>query len=475
MLETEIGALRAPARGPASRRPLIVALTAVAYFMVALDALVVFTALPSIHRSLGGSFSTLQWTANAYTLAFGAGIITAATIGDRLGSKRIYLYGLALFTAASAACALAPNMGALIACRAIQGVGAAVIMPLGLTLLTSAFPPERRGAVVGIWGGIAGIAVGAGPLIGGAVTQGLNWHWIFWVNVPIGVAALIGGRRRLDESHGPSTPLDLPALALVTAGIGSLIWALVQGPQDGWSKPHIVGAIVIGVVALVGFLFWEARAAHPMIPLGLFRRVSFSAGILAQGLLTASIISATFLLSEFFQFGRGYSPLATGLRFIPLTATPLFVVPVAGLLFDRIGARPLVVPGLLVAATGFGWIIHDVGTGSSYAAYIAPMIIAGVGVSAALPCIPAVTLNAAPPAQLAQAAGVLSTVQQLGGAFGIAIATAIFNARGSLASASSVTTGVHAALFASAGAAAFGGVIALAVRKSRQPAAMVSA
>ena len=185
-------------------------LTAVAYFMVTLDTLVVVTALPSIHRSFGGGIATLQWTVSAYTIAFGAGILTAAALGDRLGRRRVYVVGLALFTAASAACALAPDANLLIAFRAIQGIGAAIVMPLSLTILTSAFPIEKRGAVVGIWGGIAGVAVAAGPLIGGGITQGLNWHWIFWVNVPIGVAATVGAALRLPESYGPRARLDVP-------------------------------------------------------------------------------------------------------------------------------------------------------------------------------------------------------------------------------------------------------------------------
>jgi MFS family permease len=223
---------------PASGLVLTVVLTTVGFFMVTLDALVVVTALPSIHRALGGGIGTLQWTVSAYTIAFGAGILTAAALGDRLGRRRVYVVGLAVFTAASAACALASSAGVLIACRAVQGAGAAIVMPLSLTLLTSAFPPQKRGAVVGIWGGIAGLAVAAGPLIGGGITQGLNWHWIFWVNVPIGILATIGAAARLAESSGPRARLDIPALVLVSSGVGLLIWGLVEGGQDGWGSIH---------------------------------------------------------------------------------------------------------------------------------------------------------------------------------------------------------------------------------------------
>jgi len=242
---------------------LTVLLTSVAYFMVALDTLVVVTALPSIHRDLGGNVGTLQWTVNAYVLAFGAGIITAAAIGDLIGRRRMYVLGLAIFTAASAGCALAPGIGALIACRAIEGVGAAIIMPLGLTLLTSAFPAERRGAVIGIWGGVAGLAVASGPLIGGAVTQGLTWHWIFWVNVPVGILAIAGSRLRLAESHGPASRLDLPALVLIAAAVGAVTWGLVQAGQVGWGSAQTLTGLSLGAASIVAFVAADcARPAH---------------------------------------------------------------------------------------------------------------------------------------------------------------------------------------------------------------------
>ena len=310
-------------------------LTAVAYFMVTLDTLVVVTALPSIHESFGGGIATLQWTVSAYTIAFGAGILTAAALGDRLGRRRVYVVGLALFTAASAACALAPDANLLIAFRAIQGIGAAIVMPLSLTILTSAFPIEKRGAVVGIWGGIAGLAVAAGPLIGGGITQGLNWHWIFWVNVPIGVAATVGAALRLPESYGPRARLDVPALVLVSGGVAVLIWGLVQGGQNGWGTSQNLIGLFVGAAMLAGFVWWEGRAPEPMIPLSLFKRISFSSAVTTQFFMAAAIFSAAFLTSQYFQFARGDSPLGTGLRFLPWTGTPLVIAPIAGALSDR--------------------------------------------------------------------------------------------------------------------------------------------
>ncbi len=358
-------------------------LTAVAFFMVVLDALVVVTALPSIHRSLGGSLGTLQWTVNAYNMAFGAGIITAAALGDRLGPPAGLHGGLALFTVASAACALAPDVGLLITARAVQGLGAAVITPLSLTILTSAFPPERRGAIIGIWGGISGLGVAAGPLIGGAVTQGLSWHWVFWVNVPVGVAAVVGARLWLPESRGPRTRLDVPGLALVSAGAAALIWALVQGSQKGWTGDRV----------LLGLIrerrrsprSWPGRSGRRADdPARAVPPVSFSAAVAAGFLMGASIYAAAFLTSQFFQLAFGDSPLATGLRFLPWTAAPLLVAPLAGALSDRVGARVLMVPGLLLQGAGFAWIVALAGA-PGYTGYLAPFMIAGVGVSMAIP------------------------------------------------------------------------------------------
>jgi EmrB/QacA subfamily drug resistance transporter len=449
---------------------LTVLLTSVAYFMVALDTLVVVTALPSIHRDLGGNVGTLQWTVNAYVLVFGAGIITAAALGDRIGRRRMYVLGLSLFTAASAACALAPNIPALIACRAAEGLGAAIIMPLGLTLLTSAFPAERRGAVVGIWGGVAGLAVASGPLIGGAVTQGLNWHWIFWVNVPVGLAAIIGARLRLADSRGLATRLDLPALVLIAAGVGALTWGLVQAGQDGWGSTQTLAGLSAGAVAFAAFLAWERRAAEPMIPLGLFRSGRFSAAVATQFLTAAAIYSAAFLTSQFFQFALGDSPLGTGLRFLPWTATPMVIAPIAGAVSDKIGVRALVVPGLLMQAAGFGWIVYLAAHSSGYAGYIAPFLIAGVGISMALPCISAAGLNAVGPELLGKAAGVMNTMQQFGAVFGIAVATTVFNAHGSLTSAAAVTSGYRPALAVSAGLSILGSAVALGLRRAARPA-----
>jgi EmrB/QacA subfamily drug resistance transporter len=453
---------RHPVISPSSRAWTLV-LTGVAFFMIALDALVVITALPSIHRSLGASLSTLEWTVNAYGLTFAAGIITAAALGDRFGRRRMFAIGLLLFTLASAACALAPSAELLIAARAIQGLGAAIVMPLSLTILTTAFPTERRGTIVGIWGGIAGLGIAGGPLVGGAVTQGLDWRWIFWVNVPVGLAAAILSLLRLAESHGPATRLDLPATGLVTGGVTGVIWALVRGNEVGWGSAEIMSALGLGILMLVGFVAWERRAPEPMLPLRLFGNRTFTAANATGFLMTGSIFAAAFLVSQFLQFVLGYSPLATGLRLLPWTATPMVVAPLAGMLADRIGPRPVMTAGMLLQGGGFAWIALVVGIGMGYGVLILPFVIAGVGASMVLATSSTAALSAVDPAEMGKASGANSTLQRFGGAFGIAAATAVFAANGHLGTAAAFTAGFRPALALAAGLSIVGAITAVAV------------
>ncbi|MBV8217196.1 MAG: MFS transporter, partial [Solirubrobacterales bacterium] len=279
----------------------VVALTSTAYFMVVLDSVVVITALPRMQRDLHVSLSSLQWTLNAYGIAFAAGIITAAALGDRLGRRKVFTIGLALFTAASGACALAPNLSELIAARTVQGLGGAVVLPLSLTILTTAFPVERRGMIVGVYGGLAGLAVAMGPIVGGAVTQGIDWHWIFWINVPIGIVAVMLGVRLLPESFGARERLDLVGVALVTAGVVALVWALSRSGEVGWSGTEVVGTLIAGVVLLVAFVGWENSAAEPMVPLRMFAARDFAIGNLTTFLMSGAIFAGGLLVTEEFQ------------------------------------------------------------------------------------------------------------------------------------------------------------------------------
>ena len=442
-------------------------LTSVAFFMVALDVLVVSTAIPAIQRDLHASLSTLAWTVSAYSLTFAAGIITAAALGDWLGRRRVFAAGLTLFALSSAACALAPSAPFLIAARAVQGIGAAAIMPLSLTILTAAFPAERRGAVVGIWGGIAGLAVASGPLVGGAVTQGLDWHWVFWVNVPIGLVAAVLSLVRLPESRGPATRLDLPAVGLVSAGAAAIVWGLVRANELGWGSAETVVALVAGVGLLAGFVAWERRAPAPMLPLRLFGSLTFTAATGTGFLMIAALTAAVFLVSQYLQVVLHLSPFGAGLRVLPWTAAPMLIAPVAGTLADRIGHRPVMVAGVLLQGVGLAWLAVVASANVGYAPLVLPLIVAGVGISMAMPAVPTAALGAVRPSDMGKASGANSTLQRFGGVFGLAVATAVFAANGHLGTAAGFTAGFRPALAVCAAFSVLGAFTALAVRRRR--------
>ena len=323
--------------------------------MVTLDNLVVTTALPVIHRDLHAGLSGLEWTVNAYTLTFAVLLLTGAALGDRFGRRRLFVVGLGIFTLGSAAAALAPTIGALDAARAFQGLGGAIVTPLTLTILSAARPRERRGLALGAWGGISGLAVAFGPLVGGAVVSGISWHWIFWLNVPIGLVLVPLALRRLDESHGPTSPDRPPGLGLVSAGLFGIVWGLVRGNSVGWGSPEIVGSIVAGAAVLVAFVAWELRAPHPMLPMAFFRNRTFALANVASMLMSFGMFGSIFLLAQFFQTVQGYTPFESGLRILPWTAMPMVVAPIAGALSDRIRRHRIIGVGLALQAAGLAW------------------------------------------------------------------------------------------------------------------------
>lgn len=445
-------------------------LTSVGFFMVALDALVIITALPTIQKDVGGAFSSLQWTVNAYLLTFAAGIIPAAALSDRFGRRRTYIFGLILFALASAACALAPTIGTLIAARAIQGVGAAIVTPLSLTILASSFPRERRGGIVGAWGGIAGLAVAAGPLVGGAVTEGLGWHWIFWVNVPVGFVAAALSVPILIESRGRVAKIDMTGALIVTLGAVGLQWGLVRGNEAGWASTEVVSTLVLGCTLSALFFWWEARAPSPMLPPRLLRSRPFAAAGAVAFLMFAALFSAAFLCAQYFQVALGESPLATGLRFLPWTAMPLLVAPIAGRLADRTGPRVLLVLGLALQGVGLAWLVFSSGPAQSYASIWPAFTVVGIGISMALPTLPMAALGVVPPQDFGVASGVTNTLQRFGAAFGVAVVGAVFAARGSLVSPSNFVDGFQPALAFSAVFSLAGAIVALLVASPVAPA-----
>ena len=427
--------------------------------MVVLDLLVVSTALSTIQRDLGASLEQLEWTVNAYTLSFAVLLMTASALGDRFGRRRVFAAGLGLFAAASAACALAPDAGTLIAARAVQGVGAATIMPLALAVLNTTFPPERRGWAMGIYGGVTGLAALLGPVVGGAITQGISWPWIFWINVPIAVLAIPLVLARVPESFGPAGSLDLRGLVLGGAAALGLVWGLVRGNAAGWGSLEVLVALVGGAAFAVAFALAELRVRSPMLPLRLFRSRAFSAGNATIFFLNASLTGGVFLMAQFLQVGLGHRPLAAGLGMLPWGIAPFLIGPRAGALVDRVGERPLIVSGLALQTVGLAWIALVAGAHMSYAELVAPMTVAGVGFSMALPAVTKAVVGSVAMGDIGKASGAFSTMRQLGGAFGVAILVAVFAAAGGYESPQAFSDGFVPAIGAAA-VLAFAGAVA---------------
>ena len=425
----------------------VLLLTSTAYFMVILDTGALFAALPRMQRDLHADLASLQWAVNSYGIAFAAGILTAAALGDRFGRRRFFNLGVTLFTLSSAVCALAPTAAELIMARTVQGLGAAAVLPLSLTILTTAVPPHRRGLTVGIYGGLAGLAVASGPVVGGVVTGGLNWHWIFWLNVPIGILATTLAMRLLPESHGAPERFDLPGVALVTTGVVSLVWALVRANDVGWSSPEIVSTLLAGCVLLVAFVRWEHRMTAPMLPMRLFRGRAFAIGSVTMFLMSGTTFAAAFLITQEFQIARGYSPASTGLRLLPFFGTPMVVSPLADALSDRIGRRPIMVSGLALQALGFAWVAARRSLHTSWIELVTALLVAGIGVSMALPTVPTAVLNSVAETEMGKASGISYMAQRFGAVFAIAIASAVFSAHGNLTNPTAVTDGFQPALW----------------------------
>jgi EmrB/QacA subfamily drug resistance transporter len=437
--------------GMTTKQRWILALAALAAFMTSLDTLVVTTALSTIRRDLTASVEDLEWTVNAYNLSFAVLLMTAAALGDRFGRRRLLAAGIGLFVLASAACAVAPSVGALIAARAVQGAGAAMVTTLALALVGVAFPPERRGAALGVFFAVNGLAVAGGPLVGGAVTQGIDWTWIFWLNVPIGLVLIPLVLTRIPESRGADTAVDLPGLALVSGGVLGIVWALVRGNTAGWTSAEVLVTLVGGLGLLAAFVRFELRTTAPMLPMRFFRTRAFSAGNASIFCAVGGLFCAVFFMSQFLQAGLGYGPLGAGLRLLPWTATLFFVAPVAGKLVDRFGERPFLVAGPLLQAAGMLWIALIADAAMDYAQLIAPLMVAGAGISMTFPAAQNAVVSAVPEDAIGKAAGTNSTMRELGGVLGIALGVAAFAAAGSYASPADFSDGFVAAIGVSAG------------------------
>jgi EmrB/QacA subfamily drug resistance transporter len=429
----------------------VLALASAASLMVFLDAMVVTTALSTIRQDLGTSIEALEWTVNAYNLSFAVLLLTGAALGDRLGRRRMMAAGLALFVAASVACALSTGVGSLIAARAVQGAGAALVIPLAMTLLSAAFPREERGKALGIFSSVSGLALIAGPAVGGAIAQGLAWQWIFWINIPIGAVVIPLVLVRIPESFGPPARLDLGGLALVTGAALGVVWGLMRGNEAGWTSLEVTATLAAGIMLAVAFVVFELRAREPMVPMRLFRSRAFSAGIAASFLFYAAMYGVLFFLPQFLQVAQGHAPLGTGLRLLTWTATLLVFAPIGGALVNRIGEKPLVVCGVLLQAIGFAWIAAIAAPDLAYVRLVAPLILAGAGVSMAMPAAQNAILGAVAPNEVGKASGTFNMLRFLGAVFGIAVVVAVFAGTGSVASPRAFSTGFVPALSVSAG------------------------
>jgi EmrB/QacA subfamily drug resistance transporter len=440
----------------------VLALTGAALFMIVLDNLIVASALPSIQHSLNTQLDTAQWVLDAYILTFAVLILIGSALGERFGRRRVFAIGLTIFTAASAAGALAPNIETLVAARAIQGAGSAILMPLTLTLLSNAFPPERRAWALGIWSAIAGIGVAAGPLAGGAITSALDWHWIFWLNVPLGLAAVLATPRYLDESRGRREPIDTTGLVLASAGLLGIVWATVRGNDAGWTATSTLGAYAVGIVLIAAFLAWETRHEHPMLPLSFFSDARFSVSNAAGFLLSFAMFAAFVMAIQFLSGVRHESPVMAGVYTLPWTIMPLIVSPFSGRLGERINPAIPTAIGLGLVGAGTLELAITLSPTTAPLALAPGFFSIGVGVGLVLPNIASLAIGAVQGPDIGKASGTLSTARLVGSVFGVAVAVAIFQAAGA-DSLETVTNGISHAFAAAGIVSVAGSLIALTI------------
>ena len=409
---------------------LAVVAASIPMFMATLDNLVMTSALPVIQLDLGSSVGQLSWFVNAYTLTFATFMLPAATLGDRVGRRRMMVAGITLFTLASIASAVSTTSEALIAARAVQGLGAAAIMPLSLTLLAAAVPPAMRAAAIGIWGGVSGLGVALGPVIGGAVVEGLNWQAIFWLNVPVALVAAPLLIIAVPESRGAWQRLDVVGTVLLGGAVFLGIWGIVHGNDDGWSAPSVLGPLVLAAVLLPAYVLWARGRTYAVLPLRLFAERKFTVANVIFLMFTIGMFGTVFLLAQYLQIVQGYTPLEAGLRTLPWTAAPMVVAPIAGALVARVGYRALMLPGLVLQTASLVWFAVITENGSAYSAFIVPLLMAGVGMGLVFAPGASMVLDGLPDDDFAIASSANSTIREFGVALGVAVLVAVFLGHG---------------------------------------------
>jgi len=433
-----------------ARKPLWTYLAGiVAVFMISMDNLVVTNALPVISAKLHTGLEGLEWTVNGYTLTFAVLMLTGAALGDRYGRRRMFAVGMSVFTLSSAAAALAPSIGVLIAARAVQGAGAAIVMPLSITLIASVTPLSKRGLALGLWSATAGLGAALGPVIGGAVTQAGSWQWIFWINVPIGLL-LLSLLWLVTESRSGAGRLDPLGVVLITGGLFGVVFGLVRGNGHGWTSPQVLGSLIGGGLLLAAFVAWEARAATPMLPLSLYRNRGFASMNASMLVTVTGMFGMIFLFAQYLQLVRGYSPLGAGVRALPWTASPAVSAVVAGLLAKRVGGRQLIAAGAALQAIGIGLLAVQTSATVPYPQLIPAFVIAGTGIGVFFAPITRLTLGFAPAELEGVASGTSAALRQLGTVIGVAVLGAVFSAHGGLGSPAEFIRGLDATLAVSA-------------------------
>ncbi|MFJ8042724.1 DHA2 family efflux MFS transporter permease subunit [Kitasatospora sp. NPDC096147] len=456
--------MSAPA--PAGRKvPLWLSIVACSLpmFMVALDNLVVSTALHTLAVDLKASTQDLQWFVNAYVLSFACLLLTGAALGDRFGHRKVFALGIVLFTLSSIGCGLADTSGQLILARAIQGFGAAAVMPLSLTLLSNAVPEKMRSLALGLWSAVSGLAIALGPVVGGAVVEGLAWEWIFWINIPVGIVAVPLALMALRESRGEKAKLDLVGMVLATGGLLAMVWGIVNGSEDGWTDTRILGAFAVAVVLLAAFVAWERRAPHPLLPLGFYRIRAFTLTNLVSASMYFGVFGSIFFLSQYLQIAPPRTPLHAGTLTLAWTLMPMVIAPIAGALTDRVGGGRLMALGLFLQAGGLAWINLAAGPDTPYSRLVGAMLLAGAGMGFAIAPTAAVVLGAVGPEHRGKASGANTTVREIGGALGIAVLSSVFTANGSMRNATEFTDGLHPAVWVGVAVVVLGGLAALAI------------
>jgi EmrB/QacA subfamily drug resistance transporter len=445
-----------------TKRGWTLAIVSIGLFMVVLDNLVVSTALPSIHRTLGASIQQLEWIVNAYVLAYAVLLLTGATLGDLLGRKRMFIGGIVLFTAASATAALAPSTGVLIAARALQGIGGAIVTPLTLTLIAEAFPAEQRGAAIGVWSGISGVAVALGPLVGGAMIQAGSWHWIFWINVPVGAILAPLAARQLTESKGDARKLDIPGVATASTGLFGLVFGLIRAQTIGWGATEVLISLAAGAALIIGFVAYELKTDEPMLPMQFFAKRSFAVTQVVSISMYFGMFGSIFFMSQYMQNVLHNTPFHAGLKLLVWTGATMVVSPLAGVFSERFGSRPFMVAGLGLQATALAWLAGMVSPDQSYASMIAPFILAGSGMALVFAPSANAVLASVKASQTGQASGATNALRELGGVLGIAVLATVFTSHGSYTTPQHYIDGLQPAMYVGAAVLAFGALTALA-------------